>query len=253
MRKGNALMVFVTEPFLVNRQVKKEKKSDEASTKVLKLNMTKDFVTGIYDYHMMTSVFDPVDRKNFDHALKMTTSSQEWCGQTFLQLNADQDHWNVEGRSYFQEEGDLDTSMDRALLEDEIWTRIRIAPEELPEGERDLFPAGMALRLMHQGLQLRKAELQKFRSGEKDSLFPGKELKGYKIHYKEPERIVRIYYEGSFPHRIAGWEEHLKNEGGEKKLRVRAIRTHQIRSPYWEENAKKHRELRKELGLENEP
>ncbi|MFB6257938.1 MAG: septum formation inhibitor Maf [Flavobacteriales bacterium] len=251
IRKGDALMVFVTEPFLVNSQVKKERATDEASTKVLKLNLTKDFVTGIYDYHMMTSIFDPVDRKGFDGPLKMTTSSQEWCGHSFMQLNDREKGYRVEGRSYFQDEGDVDTTIGDPLLEDEIWTRIRLAPENLPEGAMKLFPSGMSIRLMHQGLRTRTAELAKFKPRKKDSIYPGGNLTGYKIHYQNPERIIRIFYEKEFPHRIAGWEERLVSKHVEpgKKLRVRAVRTHQIRIPYWEKNAKKHRDLRKKLGL----
>ncbi len=250
VREGDAIMVFVTEPFLVNTQVKKEKPTDEASTKVLKLNLTKDFVTGIYDYHLMTSVFDPVNRKAFDGPLKTTTSSQEWCGQSFLQLNDREEGYEVEGRSYFQDEGDVDSTIDPPLLEDELWTRIRMGPDKLPMGNYSLLPSGMSIRLMHLGFRSRKAELAKFGLREKDSIYPGKKLAGYKIHYQDPERILRIFYENEFPHRIAGWEEHMVQKNGEKRLRVRAVRTHQIRSPYWKKNAKKHRELRKELGLE---
>jgi hypothetical protein len=250
MRKGNAIMVFVTEPFLVESQVKKDRKSDEPATKVLKLNYTKDFVTGIYDYHMMTSVFDPIAQKPFDHALKLTLSSQDWCGQGFMQLNNRDDGFAIQNRSYFQSEGDLDTTIGKVLMEDELWTRIRVAPEELPEGERDLLPSSMSIRLLHQGIGTRTAELSKFEPTNKDSIYPGKKLTGYKVHYQDPERIIRILYEKEFPHRIAGWEEHTIAENGKKQLRVRAIRTHQIRSPYWEKNAKKFREMREKLGLE---
>jgi hypothetical protein len=247
IREGNAVMVFVTEPFLTESQVKKEKETDEPSTTVLKLNKTKDFVTGIYDYHMMTSVFDPIDRENFDGPLKMTTSSQEWCGQSFMQLNQRGDGYEVEGRSYFQEEGDVDKKIEDVLLEDGIWTRIRMGPDKLPKGEHRVLPSGMDIRLMHLGMEAQKAELSKFEPRKKDSIYPGKKLAGYKVHYQDPERILRIFYETEFPHRIAGWEI-LKGE--EEKLWVRAVRTHQIRSPYWKKNARKHRKLRQKLGLE---
>ncbi len=248
MRKGNALMVFVTEPFLVKSQVKKDKESDEPSTKVLKLNYTKDFVTGIYDYHLMTSVFDPIVERPFDHALKITLSAQDWCGQSFMQLNNREKGFAIESRSYFQSEGDLDTMLQKVLLEDELWTRIRMNPDKLPEGQKELLPSSMSIRLLHLGVKPRKAELSDFDPSKKDSIYPGDQLKGYKIHYQDPERVVRIFYEEAFPHRIAGWEEHMLS--GNKELRVRAIRTHQIRSPYWKKNAKKFRGMREELGLE---
>lgn len=248
IREGDVVTVFVTEPFLKESQVKKERKSDEPSTQVLKLNLVKEFTTGIYDYDMMTSVFHPVERHEFQHPIKTTTTSQEWCGQSFLQLNNREDEYELQGFSYFQDEGDVERSLDKVILEDELWTRVRLSPESLPTGEMELLPSGMDLRLLHLELEPVKAEAEFFEPEERDSIYPGEGLQGYRIQLKEPDRKLRILYEGESPYRIAGWEEWTGN-GEEKELRVRAVRTHQLRSAYWEQNGKKHHELRKKLGL----
>ena len=95
MRNGDALMVFVTEDFLVNEQVKFEGGSKSPKTGVLKLNWIERFNTGIYDYSLMTSVFSPVDQSP---VLKVTCSVQDWCGQAFVQLNQRKDGYRMESR-----------------------------------------------------------------------------------------------------------------------------------------------------------
>jgi hypothetical protein len=78
---GSAVLVFVTEDFSNDKQVKLDNPEAAVADKisVLKMNFTKNFVTGIYPYSMMLSVFKSVSG-NYTHAMKATMSSQEWCG-----------------------------------------------------------------------------------------------------------------------------------------------------------------------------
>ena len=122
LRKGKAVRIFVTEDFLLNKQVKKESMTTEPSASVLKMNFLNKFPTGIYDYSMMTSVFTPVDVSRFKKTIKVSMSSQEWCGHVFSQLNLDKDQYEFTGHSYFENESEQDYYMDYAFLEDEIWT-----------------------------------------------------------------------------------------------------------------------------------
>ena len=62
VHEGDAVLVFVTEDFLADKQVKKEHGKGKAGP-VLKLNFTKKFNTGIYPYSLMTSTFTDI---NFD-------------------------------------------------------------------------------------------------------------------------------------------------------------------------------------------
>ncbi|MGB2232526.1 MAG: septum formation inhibitor Maf, partial [Flavobacteriaceae bacterium] len=52
LRSGDAVLIYVTEDFLPNTQVKANN-SGENTIKVLKLNATKNFKTGIYPYSIM--------------------------------------------------------------------------------------------------------------------------------------------------------------------------------------------------------
>ena len=149
--KGHAVLIFVTENISTKTQVKTDD-PEEVVTPVLKLNFTKKFNTGIYPYSMMTSSFLPVDNLN-KHALKITTSSQEWCGHTYTQLNNRNKKYDVVSHSYFDDEGDQKFSLVENWLEDEIWTKMRVNPDLLPTGKVMMIPATFYVRLMHKELK----------------------------------------------------------------------------------------------------
>jgi len=153
---GYAVMIFVTEDFLADLQVKKER-GDGEGYPVLKLNATRNFVTGIYPYSLMTSVFTEV---RFDgvETPKVTFTSQEWCGQVYMQLNLGKDGYRARIHSYFQNEADQDRQLPRAVLEDELWTAIRVAPNHLPTGDFQMIPSLQYLRLMHREPEPRREE-----------------------------------------------------------------------------------------------
>ncbi|GAL73363.1 hypothetical protein [Jejuia pallidilutea] len=83
-REGTAVLIYVTEDFLPEIQVKANNQNT-TNIPILKLNATKNFNTGIYPYSIMQSTFYPV--ANNQHALKVSSSMQEWCGQMYAQLN----------------------------------------------------------------------------------------------------------------------------------------------------------------------
>lgn len=96
-REGTAVLIYVTEDFLPDKQVKANQKSESTQT-VLKLNRTKNFLTGIYPYSIMTSIFSRLGQSR--PLVKTTTSIQEWCGQAYLQLNR-REGLEVKSHSYF--------------------------------------------------------------------------------------------------------------------------------------------------------
>ena len=146
IHKGHAVLIYVTEDFSGKKQVKLDRPeaAGDDRVKVLKLNFTKKFSTGLYPYSMMTSVFSPVGDPR---PLKVTTSSQEWCGHTFTQLNRIRDGYKVRQLSYFESEGDETTTFENAVTEDGLWTAIRLDPSGLPTGKIELIPGSMYLRL----------------------------------------------------------------------------------------------------------
>lgn len=247
VRDGDAVLVFVTEDFLTDKQIKLESpRNGREIASVLKLNFMKEFTTGIYQYNMMTSVFTPVDYDQHPRSMKVTSSSQEWCGMTYFQLNLSGNSYDVTGHSYFESEGDYETSVEAVWLEDELWTRLRLSPDRLPEGEIDVIPGAFAVRTTHSGWSVEKAIAEK-KNWEGDG-FPGENLMAYSLDYKDRGRTLTIIYENEFPHKISGWIESRKT-GSKDTLTARSVRTHSINTPYWQQNANSDEVLRKKLGL----
>lgn len=238
-REGEAVLVFVTEDFSGKKQVKLDDPmaAGNDAVKVLKLNMTKDFITGIYPYHMMLSVFTPV----FDpgSALKITASSQEWCGQTFTQLNKSGNKYDGQLFSYFEQEGDQNFSLN-GLPEDDLWNLIRINPNQIPTGTVDLIPGLLDQRLTHRPYEIEEANISLADSGQN--------FQELRVEYTHGKRILSIRFYNYFPYEIASWEETKIFDDGTKETTT-AIRKSMLQVDYWSKNKLKDESLRKELKL----
>jgi len=252
---GTALLVFVTEDFLTDKQVKNESNQKKNNTAILKLNFIKKFPTGIYDYSMMSSVFTPTDTARLP-TLKITTSSQEWCGHTYSQLNFSGYGYKYHHRSYFEREGDLSTDLPNAYLEDSLFTTIRIDPANLPKGQFSVIPSTMFLRLRHKYVKAYRAKAQEIKTANYPVIITEnfKNLDGqavYFLEYKNLNRKIYIIYSKTFPYSIQGWVEIGKSGFGPGAAWLPTIAklTHQYRSPYWRQNGLKDAKLRKNLGL----
>lgn len=241
IRNGNAVLIFVTEDFSRSKQVKLDYpiKNDSDVLKILKLNATRKFLTGIYPYSTMTSVFTPIYQNDDDKSVKLTTSIQEWCGHTFLQANLDKNKYHVEGHSYFESEGEQNYESPAILMEDEVWNLIRLNPDELPTGTFDLLPGSLYCRFSHKDFKGYRA------TASLKDMADGEQV--YKIQYLELDRTLKIIFERSFPHRILGWEESYPNEGTMMTTRGTLKQVKQL--DYWNKNKSDDVELRKALGL----
>ena len=247
--KGDAVLIFVTEDFLTDKQVKLDRGSSSKAASVLKLNFTRNFNTGIYPYSMMNSIFTPVDVRKWEHTLKTTFSNQEWCGHTYTQLNFRNNRFEGVVHSYFQDEADKEFRLKPALLEDEIWTRIRISPQTLPEGEIEIIPGSHYARLRHVEQKVEKATARLTMA--KKSSSSDNELHVYTVTYPEHDRSLSITFEKRFPYSILGWEEQYASGfgAGKKILTTKAVKTHSLFTDYWNKNSAADSKYRKELGL----
>lgn len=245
VRDGEAILVFVTEDFLSKKQVKKESNTNAASTPILKLNFIRKFPTGIYDYSMMTSTFSPLNEKKFAFPIKSTTSSQEWCGHSWLQLNLKKDKYNFKSFSYFESEGDELGEVNKMVLEDAIWNQIRIDPKLIPEGEQRLIPSAHYLRFAHKKVKGYDANIVRSRYKEKD--MQGEDLVQLRISYPSLNRELSIIYESNFPFKIVGWKE-SRNSWGKKMTTVARIKG-ELKSDYWSQNKNQDAHLKDSLKI----
>lgn len=239
-REGKAVLIFVTEDFSIHKQVKLDNpeadRKDDVS--VLKMNFTKNFVTGIYPYSMMLSAFTPIDQSQIANTLKLTSSVQEWCGQTYTQANLKNNGYSIVGHSYFEKEGDQTLYLKAVWLEDELWNRIRLDPETLPVGEIEIIPGLFFSRLSHIGLDVEKVICSKEETAS---------VVTYSISYPEHQRSLAIQFEKEFPHRINGWVE--KSVQGDNTFTTSATLDKQLYTDYWTQNKNEFQYLRDSLGL----
>lgn len=166
MRQGEVVLVFVTEPFSLKNQVKLDQPetAGKDNITVMKLNNIRKFNTGIYDYSILNSTFTPINLREFPNTIKSTMTIQEWCGQTFTQLNLNRENYKYQQFSYFESEGDIEKNIPTAMLEDELMTRIRINNGQLPLDEIDLIFSTLYSRFAHKELKVSKAKISKTES-----------------------------------------------------------------------------------------
>lgn len=238
IRKGEAVLIYVTEDFLPKEQVKANS-NDAENISVLKLNSTKNFVTGIYPYSIMGSSFYPLNGE--EHAVKVSTSIQEWCGQVYMQLNK-RDQYNITSHSYFQGEADQDLKLEKVHLENEIWNKLRIDLDDVPTGDFKMIPSFEYLRLSHKDIKAYNV------TGE---FFTMDKLNVYSLTYPELNRELKIYISRAFPYSIEKWEETYPSGFGEsaKLLTTKAVKKQLIKTDYWNKNSNKNLPLRGKLEL----
>jgi hypothetical protein len=242
MRNGEVVLVFVKEPFHQGRQIKASKNSGENIIPVMKLNQIRRFTTGIYDYQLMTSVFTPPTKDNRIQSLKLSHSTQEWCGQSYLQLNhlASKNMYKSNTFSYMGEQSDLKDRFQVDLLEDEIFNLIRLEPDLLPTGKFRILPAANHLRLMH--IPVRSFDATgTIKEGTNGMLF-------YIVEIPEISRTVKFWFDADGTHIIRGWKEYYPGVDGEMRYTKASLKGRMV-TPYWEQNGKRYEELREELNL----
>jgi len=236
LREGHAVLVYVTEDFLPETQVKADMYSED-NIPVLKLNATKNFNTGIYPYSIMQSTFYPV--ANDQHAIKISASVQEWCGQVYAQLN-NRAQFEVMAHSYFQGEADQSFTLNKTWTENELWTKLRIDPKSLPTGSLSIIPSLEYTRLKHKDIKPYKASALL----ENDT---------YTITYGELNRSLVINFNPEFPYDILGWQETIPMGYGNtgETITTSAVKLKSIQSAYWGQNSNADEHLRTDLKLEN--
>jgi hypothetical protein len=238
-REGKAVLIFVTEDFSEKKHVKLDDPAKAANDKVsvLKMNFTKNFVTGIYPYSLMLSVFTPVDRQAFPASLKVSMTGQEWCGHVFAQLNLRGRQYHLQSNSYFEQEGDTHETFARTWLEDELWNVIRLSPKQLPTGTFNIIPGLFFTRLQHAPVAAQPVQATKNTDGQEEV---------YVVEWANG-RSLQIRYEREFPHRITGWVERFSV--GENVYQTTAQLDKTIQTDYWTKNRNAFLPMRDSLGL----
>ncbi len=222
LRKGKAVSIFVTEDFLKNEQVKTDFKSDK-STIVLKHNLLKNFVTGIYPYAIMNSTFTPLKTAL---PIKSTLSIQEWCGQSYTQLNH-KENFLITSHTYFEGKSDREFTISPTYTEESIFNLIRLSPSKLPLGNIKIIPSLESYHLLKIQLQPNDAEGELQKKTDSTSQ--------YSVNIPKLNRKWKVEFFTSAPYQIIGWEK-VKVHDNKEILLEKATQLKTLQIPYWNLN-----------------
>jgi len=254
-RTGQATLIFVTEDFSETFRVKAEPGKHAAADvfPVIKLNMAEDFQTGIYDYNVMTSVWTRVEAGHGMAAgapVKMSFSSQEWCGHVFETWWFKPDGTvKYDRHSYFDGEAD-----DAAVIKggvtygDTLFLIARglAAGTPAPGKSSTIWyaPRLKSQRLLHLPLGSLQSTLTRAAAPETINVKAGAfETERFSVTTDGTTRIT-LWVERAAPRRIIAWE--IPNE-------ERAELNGSIRDAYWTHNKNGDEALLPKLGIRPQP
>ncbi len=238
VHEGTATFVFVTEKFLPEKQVKDETGRSN-SVPILKLIYTKNFLTGVYPYSMMLSTFTELDGSG--RLLKLTETSQDWCGHTFAQINWRETEYQYRRFSYFEAEGDTELTFPDVWLEDQLWTLARLNPSGLPTGQFNVWQGAFVTRLLHVPATVTRAAAT-LRETDKGLV--------YKVEFANTKRTLQFTIGKEFPHVILGWQETYQGVASNANAKNRTTTASLIKTTkvdYWNRNKKRDKSLNSSL------
>lgn len=251
-REGTAVLIFVTEDFSWSERVKADpgQHPDADVRKVLKLNAMRDFQTGIYPYHVMTSVFARVDAGDGMPAfapLKIAFGAQEWCGVVYEETVTQAKAATLTTHTYFDSDNgpprDLRTPPD-LVYGDALPLVVRgFGGPAVEPGATVKVPwlaSHLSRRLGHVGAEIGKAEISRGSAPEPLTVPAGTFTVEKWTVAPEGEPATTWWVEAAAPRRIVAWEG---ADGERAELRGSE------RLPYWELNKPGDESWRARIGL----
>jgi hypothetical protein len=251
-RKGTAVSIFVTETFSKADRVKAEKNQipEADQLPVFKLNLVKDFPTGIYDYNLMASVFTSIpafQNRRPGSPVKIAFSSQEWCGNVYEELKFFEDKIIRDTNSYFYGEtakGVHDPYPTGGITEDELPFVVRtlVDPFAAPGEKKTVpfLPSSERFRLTHKKHEWTEATIERGAGDSTITTPAGKfAVEIWAITLKDG-LTIKYFVEKAYPRRIVKWE----TSTGETALLKGSARL-----TYWKLNGPDGAKYLKEFGL----
>lgn len=215
-RTSRAVLIVVAEDLLRDRLVKPDRPGDAATVRVLKLNHVRSIPTGVYVYQQMLSAFLGADRLD---ALKLTVTSHEWCGNTFVEWRRDRPALEV--RTYFENPGDADVPFapGDALFYDALPLALR---------GLDFVRTREASVRVVDTLFAAHPEPPSIAGGRLTVERRAAPASAWRVTLVRGDRRDVFDFDAAFPHGLSRWE---RSDGGElRRIDVRRFR-------YWERNA----------------
>jgi hypothetical protein len=240
-RTGRAVAIYVTEPFSRSRHVKLDRPAriPGDSLDVLKLNLVRDFQTGIYDYHTLLTLF--ATTADFT-PVKVAFTGSEWCGLVYEELNRSGATLTQRVSSYFDGE-----STERTLgipaggvLEDELFILLRgLRAPYLSAGASRTVPflaSPFHRRLAHREATWTTARIDHLARAETVVVPGGRFVTDVYVVRTGDGREGRFHIEHPHPHRILKWAWRPATPGGRGEGMDSGELTGSERLEYWRLN-----------------
>jgi hypothetical protein len=258
-RTGQSVMIFVTEPFSASRRVKVDDPTRDPGdvVDVLKLNHVRDFQTGIYDYNTMVSLFV---RSDTFEPVKISFSSQEWCGNVYDEMLPGPDGIQETLHSYFEGESGNRAYPARSggVSEENLFILLRgLRGPYLKPGERrevPFFPGAFDRRLNHRSGGWTTAVIER-RGKPAEITVPAGTFSTaeYRVTVAGG-REGRFYIDVAYPHRVVLWSwESTTADGRRRDASERGELAGFARLKYWELNGRGKESFLRGLGLKPLP
>lgn len=251
LREGTAVAIFVTEDFSDALRVKadpgKHPKSDVVP--VMKVNLVRDFQTGIYDYNTMTSTFlrTELDGGEPFRLMKTSFSSEEWCGHVYMQWLPHGNKLDGTSHSYFDGEADATPELELppgAVLEDALPILVRgLRGDWLAPGATKkvaFLRSQLRTRLLHVAAKWGEATISRAPSSAAVKTALGT-LRAFTYTVAETGGDTLTFtVEEAYPHRLLAW----KSSSGESARILGSARLE-----YWKLHDNGDEKYLKQLGL----
>ncbi len=239
-REAQVVLIYVTEPFNLKKQVKTDhvNNDDDSKLNVIKLNRIKKFQTGIYQYNIMSSVFSSIDKYKIDDMeyppgspVKISFSSQEWCGLVHHQLNRTSEGFSSISHSYFEAEADQNGNLEfnsNTHFADNLYIDVRELINPLTADSINIYQTLEMTRLFHRPLELLKGEVT---MKEDMYVYKGDELEIRHWIITAGKQTWKFVVEQKFPRRILAFE----HWDGDNRIEFARLERSK-RLPYWKLN-----------------
>jgi len=200
-RQASVKLIMVKEPFDPVRLVKT--RQEKGSINVVKMNLIRDIPTGIYDYFQMASIFF---ERSTGRILKYTMSSQEGCGNTFMEYVRREGKHVFHYHSYFDDQGDSETILegDDFTFYDALPVVLRFRLTQAGEYRLHIMDSLISNKVVpltiREGLVRNRSEESR-KVGEKT--YPRVFIS--EVH--RGEQIDLLIFEPEYPHRLLEWRK----------------------------------------------
>jgi hypothetical protein len=174
--------------------------------KSLSTNFTQKINQENYHYSEITTAITPLNSLIYPHAMAITSSTQSNDVTDFSSFQPQPKSYLFISRNSQNPEKETREISEKIHLEDEIWAKIRMNPDALPQGEFEMIPSLGYWNKIHESpnAQEVKAELKSVEGNPK--------LKVYSLDYPALRRKLDIIFGAKPPYLIFQFKETIEGK-----------------------------------------